>query len=276
VPDKLLQGVYGPMREMPVIDASVAHCARVYDYLLGGRDNFAADRAAGEQMIAALPNVVTSSRMNRAFLARAVRFLAAECGVRQFLDIGTGIPSPGNTHEAAQQIAPQARVVYIDNDPIVLAHARAQLTSTPEGAVSHLDADLRQPDDIVRAAAAMLDFHRPIALMMLLVLHMIPSAAKPDQIVARLTGALPGGSYLALSHPASDIQPEAMARMTRWLNAMLAPGTSMTARSHEVARFFNGMDILPPGLVQVHRWRPEDDADPDVQATIWCGVARKG
>jgi trans-aconitate methyltransferase len=262
--------------KLPVINPGVAHCARVYDYLLGGRDNFAADRAAGKQMIAALPGIVAASRMNRAFLARAVRFLAAECGIRQFLDIGTGLPSPGNTHEAAQQVAPQARVVYVDNDPIVLAHARAQLTSTPEGAVAPLDADLRQPDDILRTAAGTLDFQRPIALLMLLVLHMIPDTAMPHRIVARLAAALPGGSYLALSHPASDIQPEAMAHMTRQFNAYLRPGESVTARGRdEVARFFDGLDIVPPGLVRVHHWRPAGDTDPDAQPPIWCAVAHK-
>jgi S-adenosyl methyltransferase len=219
LPDAWLRGVYGPAHESPTIDASVAHSARVYDYLLGGKDHFAADRTAGDQMIAALPNVVTGSRMNRAFLARAVRFLVAECGIRQFLDIGTGIPSAGNTHEVAQEIAPQTRVVYVDNDPIVLSHARALLTSTVAGAVAYLDADLRHPDGILRTAARTLDFQQPIALMMLMVLHMIPDAEEPHQIVARFVDALPGGSYLALSHPPSDILPEGVAQVQQRLNA---------------------------------------------------------
>jgi S-adenosyl methyltransferase len=276
LPDAWLRGVYGPAHESPTIDASVAHSARVYDYLLGGKDHFAADRTAGDQMIAALPNVVTGSRMNRAFLARAVRFLVAECGIRQFLDIGTGIPSAGNTHEVAQEIAPQTRVVYVDNDPIVLSHARALLTSTVAGAVAYLDTDLRHPDGILRTAARTLDFQQPIALMMLMVLHMIPDAEEPHQIVARFVDALPGGSYLALSHPPSDILPEGVAQVQQRLNARLGPGASMTARSHdEVARFFDGMDLVPPGLVQVHQWRPYGDIDPKGPASIWCAVARK-
>jgi hypothetical protein len=259
-----------------VIDVRVAHPARVYNYLLGDKDNFAADRAAGEQMIRAVPNVAAASRMNRAFLARAVRFLAAECGIRQFLDIGTGMASHGNTHEVAQQIAPQTRVVYVDNDPIVLSHARALLTSTSEGAVACLDADLRQPDDIVLAAARTLDFQQPIAVMMLMILQLIPDTDQPHQIVARLAGALPAGSYLALSHPASDILPQAMAQMQQRLNPHLGPGASVTARSHaQIARFLDAMHIAPPGLVQVHQWRPEHDPEPNPPAPIWCAVARK-
>jgi len=248
----------------------------VYDYLLGGKDNFAADRGAGDQMIEAVPIVVTGCRMNRAFLARAVRFLAGDCGIRQFLDIGTGIPSASNTHEVAQAIAPDSRVVYVDNDPIVMAHARALLTGTAEGAVAYLDADLRDPDRIVRAASQTLDLRQPVALMMLLVLHMIPDADEPHQAVARLVDALPGGSYLALSHPPSDILPQEVAQLHQRLNARLGPGVSLTARSHdEVARFFSGLDMVPPGLVQVHQWRPEGDVAPDGLASTWCAVARK-
>ena len=276
MPDKWLRAVYGPAHESPTIDASVAHSARVYDYLIGGKDHFAADRTAGDQMIAALPNVVTGSRMNRAFIARAVRFLVAECGVRQFLDIGTGIPSAGNTHEVAQEIAPQTRVVYVDNDPIVLSHARALLTSTVAGAVAYLDADLRHADGILRTAARTLDFQQPVALMLLMVLHMIPDADEPHQIVATFMDALPSGSYLVLSHPPSDILPEGVAQVQQRLNAHLGPGASMTARSHgEVARFFDAMDLVPPGLVQAHQWRPDGDIDPNGPASIWCAVARK-
>jgi hypothetical protein len=255
-----------------VIDTSVAHPARVYDYLLGGKDHFAADRAAGDQMIEAVPIVVTGCRLNRAFLARAVRFLAADCGIRQFLDIGTGIPSASNT----QAIAPDARVLYVDNDPIVLAHARALLTGTAEGAVAYLDADLRDPDRIVRAASQALDLRQPVALMLLLVLHLIPDADQPHQLVARLVDALPGGSYLALSHTPSDILPQEVARLHQRLNPRFSPAVSVTARSHdEVARFFSGLDIVPPGLVQVHQWRPEGDAALDGLASTWCAIARK-
>src|SRR5215472_235076 len=213
LPGNWFRGMTPEGDELIKIDASVAHSARVYDYLLGGKDNFAADREAGDQMIAALPNVVSGSRMNRAFLARAVRYLVADCGIRQFLDIGTGIPSAGNTHEVAQAIAPAARVVYVDNDPIVLAHARALLTGTPEGLVAYLHADLRDLDKILADAAGTLDFTQPVALMMLMVLHMIPDADDPHDIVARLLHALPPGSYLTLSHPPSDILPEDVAKV---------------------------------------------------------------
>jgi hypothetical protein len=266
-----------PARQKPTgIDTSVAHSARVYNYLLGGKDNFAADREAGDQMMAALPNVVSASRMNRAFLARAVRFLVTDCGIRQFLDIGTGIPSASNTHEVAQAIAPETRIVYVDNDPIVLTHARALLASTPEGAVAYLDADLRRPDDILRAAARTLDLDQPVAVMMLMVLHMIPDADEPGQIIGRLLDAVPAGSYLAVSHPPSDILPEGVAEVQRRLNERLGPGASMTARSQaEIAQFFDGLQIVEPGLVQVHQWRPGGDLHPEAPASIWCGVGRK-
>ena len=259
-----------------MIDTNVPHNARVLNYLLAGKDHFAADRAAAAQIIEAVPNVVTVARLHRAFLARAVRFLAADCGIRQFLDIGPGLPSASNTHEVAQAIAPEARVMYVDNDPIVLAHARALLTGTTEGAVAYLDADLRDPDRIVRAASQTLDFRQPVGLMMLAVVHMIPDADQPHQVVGRLVDALPGGSYLALSHLPSDILPEAMAQMQQRLNALAAPGVSVTPRSHDdVARFFSGLDIVPPGLVQAHQWRPEDDVAADGLASTWCAVARK-
>lgn len=266
-----------PARDKPIgIDTSVAHSARVYDYLLGGKDNFAPDREAGDQMFAALPNVVSGSRMNRAFLARAVRFLVSECGIRQFLDIGTGIPAANNTHEVAQAIAPEARIVYVDNDPIVLAHARALLRGAPAGAVAYLDADLRRPDDVLHDAARTLDFHQPVALMMLMVLHMIPDADEPHQIVRRLIGALPEGSYLALSHPPSDILAAGVGEVQRRFNERLGAGASMTARGRDdVARFFDGLEIVEPGLVQVHQWRPESEVDPSAPASIWCAVGRK-
>jgi hypothetical protein len=197
-------------------DTSVAHVARVYDYWLGGKDNFAADRAAGEQAIKAFPNIVRSARANRAFLARAVRFLAGEAGIRQFLDIGTGIPT-ANTHEVAQSVAPQARVVYVDNDPVVLAHARALLASGPEGATSYLDADLRDPQMILDAAARLLDFGRPVAVMLMAILQHLDDADDPYTIVATLMGAVPSGSYLALSTRPKTSTP---GRWRRWPTAL--------------------------------------------------------
>jgi hypothetical protein len=273
--DQWFRGVF-PAEHEPVIDTSVAQPARVYDYLLGGKDNFATDRAAGDHIIEAAPTTVTVARLNRAFLRRAVRFLVSDCGIRQFLDIGPGIPSDGNTHEVAQAIAPEARVMYVDYDPMVMAHARARLTGTTEGAVAYLDADLRDPDRILRAAHEALDFRQPVALMMLLVLQEVPDADEPHQIVARLVDALPGGSYLALTHPPSGIEPEGITLALQRIHALSAPGTSITVRSYdEVARFFTGLDIVPPGLVPVHQWRPESDVVPDRPTFVWGAVARK-
>jgi hypothetical protein len=183
------QGIFPTEHKTPEIDTSVAQPARVYDYLLGGKDNFAVDRAVGDRVIGAVPSVATVARLNRAFLARAVRFLVSDCGIRQFLDIGPGIPSAGNTHEVVQAIAPEARVMYVDNDPMVMAHARARLTGTTEGAVAYLDADLLDPDRIVRAAAQALDFRQPVALLLLLVLDLIPDVDEPHQAVGRLVDA---------------------------------------------------------------------------------------
>src|SRR5215468_6720626 len=179
---------------VPGLDTGHAHSARIYNYWLGGKDNYAADREAAEQAIAANPGIVRDVRANRAFLARAVHYLAAECGVRQFLDIGTGLPTASNTHEVAQAIAPDARIVYVDNDPIVLAHARALLTSTPQGATAYLDADLRDPATILHAAAQTLDFGKPIALLLLIILHLIPDIDEPYGIVTALLQALAPGS----------------------------------------------------------------------------------
>jgi hypothetical protein len=257
------------------LDSRQAQSARVYNYWLGGKDNFAADRDAAEQAMAANPGIVTDVRANRAFLARAVRFLAAECGIRQFLDIGTGLPTASNTHEVAQAVAPDARIVYVDNDPIVLAHARALLTSTPEGATAYLDCDLREPAAILHAAAQTLDFGQPIALLLLIILHLIPDTDDPYRIVAALVEALPSASYLVLAHPASDIRVAQMAEMTRRVNERMA-GPKATMRDHgAIARFFDGLELLPPGVVQPQQWRPEPGALSPPQVTAWCGVARK-
>jgi hypothetical protein len=275
MPDQRFGRIFPAEHETPAVDDTVAQPARVYDYLLGGKDNFAVDRAAGDQIIEAVPSAVTAARLNRAFLGRAVRFLVSECGIRQFLDIGSGLPSANNTHEVAQAIAPEAQVMYMDNDPMVMTHARALLTGTPPGAVAYLEADLRDPDRILPAASHRLDFREPLALMMLWVLELIPDVDKPYLVVGKLVDALPSGSYLALSHPASDILPEAVAQALPRYNALLAPGVSVTVRSHdEVARFLSGLDIVPPGLVQAHQWRP-DGVVPDGLASTWCAVARK-
>jgi S-adenosyl methyltransferase len=260
--------------EEPVsFDTSVAHMARVYDFWLGGKDNFAADRAAAAQAIEANPAILRDVRANRAFLARSVRYLAAECGIRQFLDVGTGIPTANNTHEVAQSVAPECRIVYVDNDPIVLAHARALLTTEPEGATAYIDADLRDTAKILAVAAATLDFSQPVAVTLLAIMHLIPDEDDPHGIVAALMAAVPPGSYLVLSHPASDIRPAAVAEMARRLNARLGGSTRGTMRDRsEVSRFFDGLELVEPGIVQPPQWRP---AGPVSEVGVWCGVARK-
>jgi S-adenosyl methyltransferase len=265
-----------PSRGEPVeIDTTVAHQARIYNYWLGGKDNFAADREAAEEAIAANPGIVAGVRTNRAFLRRAVQYLAGEAGIRQFLDIGTGIPTADNTHEVAQEVAPECRVVYVDNDPIVLAHARALLTSTPEGSTGYLDADLREVGTIVDRAAHVLDLTQPVAIMLLMILQVIPDSDDPYGIVARLLAAVPAGSYLTVSHPASDHRAQMMADMAKRLNQRMA-GPRLTPRSHaEVSRFFDGLEMLDPGLVAPAHWRPDPRYAIPEAATGWCGVARK-
>jgi hypothetical protein len=261
--------------KVPELDTRHAHSARVYNYWLGGKDNYAADREAAEQAIAANPGIVADVRANRAFLARVVRYLAAECGVRQFLDIGTGLPTANNTHQVAQAVAPESRVVYADNDPVVLAHARALLTGTPEGSTAYLDADLRDTKAILREAAQTLDFGAPVALMLLIILHLIPDEDDPYGIVATLMSALPPGSYLVLAHPASDIRAASMAEMTKRVNErMSGPKATMRDRA-AITRFFDGLELLDPGVVQPQQWRPEPGAGGPDQVTAWCGVAIK-
>jgi S-adenosyl methyltransferase len=262
------RGIYG-------FDAKVAHPARVYDYWLGGKDNFEADRIAGEETIAAYPAIRASARANRAFLARSARYLAAEAGIRQFLDIGTGLPTANNTHEVAQSIAPQSRIVYVDNDPLVLSHARALLTSSPEGVTAYLDADLRDTDKILTQAADTLDFAQPVAIMLLAILHYIPDLAEAQRIVARLISAVPSGSYLTISHAASDISPEAMAEMIRRMNQHLAEGNHVGRTREVVTQFFDGLELLEPGVVKVTEWRPESKTEAEGPTSLWGGVARK-
>jgi hypothetical protein len=253
----------------------VANQARIYDYWLGGKDNFAADREAAEQAVAAYPPILRAVRAQRAFLERAVWYLAEEAGVRQFLDIGTGLPTARNTHEVAQAAEGEARIVYVDNDPMVLSHARALLTSAPEGATAYLDADLRDPDRILAGAAELLDFSRPVAVLLIGILQLIPDSDDPHAIVARLTGAVPSGSWLAVYHPASDIDQDRVGEAVRRVNERSA-GTT-TLRGHaEVARFFDGLQLIEPGLVQVHRWQP-GSAGPGDGGPIaaYAGAARK-
>jgi hypothetical protein len=254
------------------IDSAVPHIARVYDYWLGGKDNYAADREGAEQVIAAYPTIRASVRAQRAFLGRAVHYLAADAGIRQFLDIGTGLPSANNTHEVAQRAAPASRIVYVDKHPIVLAHARALLTSHPAGATAYIDADLRDTGPILRAAADTLDFSEPVAVMLVGVLHCIPDSDDPRGIVTRLLSAVPAGSYLVVAHPASDIHAARVGQAAERLNRLMTE--PVTLRTHaEVCRFFEGLDLVEPGVVQLHRWRA--GAAPRQELANYGGVGRK-
>ena len=268
---RLAAGADGPAG----IDTTVAHPARVYDYWLGGTNNFAADREAAERVLAATPGLRARVRANRAFLARVVRYLAAEAGIRQFLDVGTGIPSANNTHEIAQAAAADSRVVYVDNDPIVLIHAQELLASAPEGATQYIEGDLRDPAAILGAAAGTLDLTRPTALMLLGVLHLIGDSEDPYRIVAELMDALALGSYLAISHPASDIHAAAQAQAQKRYNERVSTPQTLRNRA-EVTRFFDGLDLVPPGVVYVHAWRPDPgDVPPADGVSAHGGVARK-
>jgi hypothetical protein len=211
---------------------------------------------------------------NRRFLARSVHYLAAEEGIRQFLDVGTGLPSANNTHEVAQSITPQARVVYVDNDPIVLAHARALLTSSPEGKTGYLDADIKDPDAILAGAARLLDFTKPIGVMLVAVLHMLRDDEAPRAIVDRFMAAVPPGSFLVLSHLASDVQQDTMAEMSRRLNESMTQQFTLRTRA-EVTSFFDGLTLVDPGVVLTHEWRPDSPDDAKTPGVLWAGVARK-
>ncbi|WP_149262586.1 SAM-dependent methyltransferase [Actinomadura sp. K4S16] len=255
-------------------NTSIPHPARVYDVWLGGKDNFAADRAAAEAGLKAFPSTVKSVRANRAFLARTVEYLVEEAGIRQFLDIGTGLPSANNTHEVAQAIAPESRIAYVDNDPIVLAHAEALLRSTDSGATDYIDADLREPGKILQEASRTLDFSRPVAVMLIAVLHFVPDEADPYGIAETLMAAVPPGSHLVVSHTAKDIFPEEMAAFARAMNKDSAEKVTLRDRE-QVSGFFNGLDLIEPGVVQVPRWRPRSELEASAPAALWGGMARK-
>jgi hypothetical protein len=245
----------------------------MYDYYLGGKDNFAADRQAGDKVMAAFPTVRTATRENRAFLGRAVRYLAAEAGIRQFLDIGTGLPTASNVHEIAQSVAPSSRVVYVDNDPLVLVHAKALLASGAEGRTAYIHADLREPEKILgqQVTRDVLDFSQPVALMLLAVLHLIPDEGKPSDIVATLLDALAPGSYLVASHGTPEHSPAAAADATR---AFREAGMQFHLRdTDEFARLaFSGLDLVPPGVVLVSEWRPDSEEPRPTSAEVgWYG-----
>jgi hypothetical protein len=269
--------------EEPIwVDTTIPHMARVYDYLLGGTTNFAVDRQLAEHATAALPGGIEAARRNvqadRRFLKWAVRYLAGEVGIRQFLDIGTGIPTDDNVHTVAQELAPAARTVYVDHDPVVLAHAHLLLRGAPEGALAYLDADLREPETILRRAADTLDFAEPVAILLLGVLHYVLDDEDPYGIVARLVRAAAPGSYLVVTHLASDIEPEAMAELIKRHNES-APADLATVRSHaEVSRFFEGLELLDPGVAPLDHWHyPEQAARVDPSTiSIYGALARIG
>jgi O-methyltransferase involved in polyketide biosynthesis len=259
----------------PRIDTSVSHSARVWNYWLGGKDHYPVDRQVGDQILAWMPGLVRSARADRYFLARAVRYLAGEEGIRQFLDIGTGLPTVDNTHEVAQRVAPESHIVYVDNDPLVLVHARALLTSTPEGVTDYIDADVHDPEMILREAARTLDFAQPVAIMMLGILNFVIDNDEAQAIVSQLLDAVPPGSYLVISHPTAEVDGGPMTEAVRYWNEQ--GSASMTLRSRDqLVRFFDQIDLLEPGVVSCSRWRPDvmeiEEADDVPQ---FCGVGRK-
>ena len=253
-------------------DPGTPHPARIYNYWLAGKDHFPADRRAAEELIRHRPEVVAGARANRAFLARSVRYLAARCGIRQFLDIGTGLPAPANTHEVAQQAAPDCAVVYADNDPLVLVYARALLTCRPPGRCGYVDADLRDTATLLDKAARTLDFTRPAAVLLLAILHFIPDSDDPAGIVATLTSVLAPGSYLVISHLTGDLAPGPVAAGVGAYNDKVPTG--VTPRTHaQVTAMFGGLSLVPPGVVPVNEWRPAT-AGPAARADLYAGMAR--
>ncbi len=259
----------------PPFDINVANQARIYDYLLGGKDNYAADRAAVDAVLKVAPEMGFTARANRAFLGRVVRYLAAEAGIRQFLDIGTGIPTAGNTHQVAQAVAPESRVVYVDYDPVVLAHARALLTSSKTGATQYIDADLRDTGAILGQAGQLLDFSQPVAVTLLMLLHVIPDSEDPHAIVAKLMDALPSGSYLTVSHLGAELLGQEAREGFQDIVNRMAQQQYIGRDREQMLRFFAGMDLVEPGLVRVEEWRPEPDAGETGRSTLWCALGRK-
>jgi S-adenosyl methyltransferase len=262
------------------IDTSVPHSARIWNYWLGGKDNYAVDRMAGDEFVRLMPDILTAARETRAFLVRVVRHLAAEAGIRQFLDIGTGLPTANNTHEVAQAVAPDAHVVYVDNDPLVLAHARALLTSTPEGRTVYLDADMTEPDTVLRGATDILDLTRPVAVLFFGVLGHIADTANARHLVRALLSAMPPGSYLALSDGVPTEQ--ATAAHDQYAETGAVPYTLRAP--DELRSFFDGLELIEPGFGPVPLWRPELGNGAGVPAighpapppdAPWGGVARK-
>ena len=259
----------------PGVNIQVPHSARIYDYWLGGKDNFAVDRAVGDAMVQAIPGMRHMAGENRKFVHRAARDLVAQEGIRQFLDIGTGIPTRPNLHEIAQRIAPETRVVYVDNDPIVLVHARALMISTDEGRSEYISADIRHPESILseQVLCETLDLTRPVGLTLIAVLMLIADADDPWALVSHLRDAMPSGSILAITHPTADFNPAAVDQAVA---AATGAGMTLVARTRDqVQRFFGDWEMLEPGLVPVSAWRPDEQTEDPEAAYYWAGVARK-
>jgi hypothetical protein len=255
-----------------------AHGARIYDYILGGKDNFAADRAAGDATLQVWPALRIHMQANRSFMHRVARYLAAEKGIRQFLDIGTGIPTSPNFHEVAQNVAPESRVVYVDNDPIVLLHAQALMISTPEGRTAYIQADMREPETIISAPELLdtLDLSRPIGLTLIAMVHFIEDDEEAYRVVRRIADTLPSGSYFAAAIATDDFAPEVLAEVQEIYHAH---GETLRFRTlAQAKRFFDGLELEEPGVVQIHKWRPGpagvghvNDAD----IAMYGAIARK-
>jgi O-methyltransferase involved in polyketide biosynthesis len=262
----------------PEIDTSVPHSARIWNYWLGGKDNYAVDRAAGDQFQQTFPEIAVIARATRAFMDRAVRYLASEAGVRQFLDIGTGLPTFNSTHEIAQRIAPESRIVYVDNDPVVLLHAHALLQGRPQGVTDYVDADLREPETIIRGAAKTLDFTRPVAIMLLGILGHVTDDGQAQSIVRSLLDAAPSGSYLVLSDGTNVVHGDQGEAAQEDYNESSAMPYCLRS-PEQLARFFDGLDLVEPGLVSCPRWRPDPgsfgQAGEPAEVDAFCGVGRK-
>jgi S-adenosyl methyltransferase len=275
-PDRMLgeSPVLVTVLEQPRFESSMPNVARIYDALLGGKDNFEADRKVATDVIRVRPQVVAGTRANRAFLARVVRFLAADCGVRQFLDIGIGLPALDSTHEVAQQVDPACRVTYVDNDPVVLTHARALLTCTAPGSCDYVDADVRDGAAILAGAARTLDVTQPVAVLLLGILHFVPDADDPVAVVAKLAGGLAPGSFVALSHLTADFAPEQVIDAVTLYNTQVS--VPVTPRTHaQVSGLFGGLPLVAPGVVPVTGWRPAAGGLPHrMTADLYAGVAR--
>ena len=256
------------------IDSSVPHSARIWNYWLGGKDNYPVDREAGDQYCKVFPGIVDIARESRAFLVRAVRYLAGEAGIRQFLDIGTGLPTANNTHEVAQSVAPESRIVYVDHDPLVLAHANALLVSSPEGLTEYVHGDLHEPEVILEAARRILDFDRPIGLMLLNILGHIVDYDEARSIVKRLVDALPSGSHLAIAD-GTNVISEAFWRAQDDYNKSGAIPYILRS-PQQITAFFDGLEILEPGVVSCPRWRPDpNELGTPQEVDEFCGVGRK-